>query len=66
MVHFIDSFNAAFRASLDRLFASPCVLILDTETHLFERYSDAVDCGVLKKSGCSYSKINSLEALYQD
>ena len=38
VVHLIDSFNAACRASLDRLFAQTCVFTLETETHLFETF----------------------------
>ena len=49
VARFIDYFNAACMAYLDLLFAPPCVFILDTETHVFERYSDAVYFSVLKK-----------------
>ena len=61
-----DHFDATRMASLALLFASPRAFIPATETHVVERYSDAGDFGVLKKSGRNDSIINSLETLYQD
>ena len=64
--NFFKHFNKEDELSLNQIFDAPCVFIIDNKTNLFKKYSDAVDFDSLRKSGWRYSRINSLEVVYED
>ena len=63
---FIEFFNREDKDALNDIFDSPCVLIFGERTNVHMSYGDAVDFDSLRKTGWSYSKINSLELIYED
>ena len=66
VINFFRLFNEADEYSLNVMFDTPCVFIIDHKIRLFEKYSDAVDFEILRKTGWEKSTINSLEPLYED
>ena len=66
VINFFKLFNEADEYSLNVMFDTPCVFIIDHKIRLFEKYSDAVDFEILRKTGWEKSTINSLEPLYED
>ena len=66
VTNFFEHFNNADEDALNCIFDSPCVFIIDNKTNVFDKYSDAVDFDNLRKNGWSYSKINTLEPVYED
>jgi len=66
VTNFMEHFNNADEESLNSTFDSPCVFIIDNKTNVFEKYTDAVSFDSLRKNGWSYSRINTIEPLYED
>ena len=63
---FIEFFNREDKDALNDIFDSPCVLIIGDITNVYKKYSDAIDFDSLRKTGWSYSKINSLDIIHED
>ena len=66
VINFFKLFNEANEYSLNQMFDTPCVFIINHKTSLFEKYSDAIDFESLRQAGWHCSRINSLELLYED
>ena len=66
VANFIEFFNREDKDALNDIFDSPCVLIFGERTNVHMSYGDAVDFDSLRKTGWSYSKINSLDIIHED
>jgi hypothetical protein len=62
---FISAFNSMDKNLLDQLWASPCVFMIENQTNVFEKYSDAVDFSNILESGWKYTKVNWIEDRYK-
>ena len=63
---YVDNFNNADIKLLNETTASPFFWIRGTERNVYDSYGDSVDFDRLQSDGWSYSKINSLELIYED
>ena len=63
---YIDNFNNADIKLLNETTASPFFWLRGTERNVYDSYGDSVDFDGLRSDGWSYSKINSLELIYED
>ena len=63
---YVDNFNNADIKSLNETTESPFFWLRGVETDVYESYGDSVDFDGLRRSGWSYSKVNSLELIYED
>ena len=63
---YVDNFNNADIKSLNETTESPFFWLRGIETDVYESYGDSVDFDGLRRSGWSYSKVNSLELIYED
>ena len=63
---YIDNFNNADIDLLNETTASPFFWLSGPEKIVQEKYGDFIDFEELRKNGWSYSKINSLELIYED
>ena len=63
---YVDSFNSADVTALNEITASPFFWLKGEDRYVYDKFGDSVDFQVLKNNGWSYSKINSLELIYED
>jgi len=63
---YVDNFNNADIKSLNETTGSPFFWLRGTEREVYESYGDSVDFNGLRSDGWSYSKVNSLELIYED
>ena len=63
---YIDNFNNADIKLLNESTASPFFWLRGTERNVYDSYGDSIDFDGLRSDGWSYSKINSLELIYED
>jgi len=63
---YIDNFNNADIKLLNETTASPLFWLSGSEKIVQEKYGDSIDFEGLRNNGWSYSKINSLELIYED
>ena len=63
---YVDNFNNADIKLLNDTTESPFFWLRGVETDVYESYGDSVDFDGLRRSGWSYSKVNSLELIYED
>ena len=63
---YVDNFNNADIKLLNETTESPFFWLRGVETDVYESYGDSVDFDGLRRSGWSYSKVNSLELIYED
>ena len=63
---YVDSFNSADVTALNEITASPFFWLRGEDKNVYDKYSDSVDFQALQNNGWSYSKINSLELIYED
>lgn len=63
---YVDSFNSADVAALNKITASPFFWLRGEDNNVYDKYGDSVDFQALQNNGWSYSKINSLELIYED
>ena len=63
---YVDNFNNADIKLLNETTASPFFWLRGTERNVYNSYGDSVDFDGLRSDGWSYSKINSLELIYED
>jgi hypothetical protein len=63
---YVDNFNNADIKLLNETTASPFFWLRGTERNVYDSYGDSVDFDRLQSDGWSYSKINSLELIYED
>ena len=63
---YVDSFNSADVAALNKITASPFFWLRGKDNNVYDKYGDSVDFQALQNNGWSYSKINSLELIYED
>ena len=63
---YVDNFNNADIKLLNETTASPFFWLRGTERNVYDSYGDSVDFDGLRSDGWSYSKINSLELIYED
>ena len=63
---YVDNFNNANVKALNETTASPFFWLLGEEKNVYDKYGDSVDFQALQNNGWSYSKINSLELIYED
>ena len=63
---YVDSFNSADVTALNEITASPFFWLRGEDKNVYDKYGDSVDFQALENNGWSYSKINSLELIYED
>ena len=63
---YVDNFNNADIKLLNETTESPFFWLRGVETDVYESYGDSVDFDGLRRSGWSYSKVNSLKLIYED
>ncbi len=63
---YVDSFNSADVTALNEITASPFFWLKGEDRYVYDKFGDSVDFQALKNNGWSYSKINSLELIYED
>ena len=63
---YVDSFNSADVTALNEITASPFFWLRGEDKNVYDKYGDSVDFQALQNNGWSYSKINSLELIYED
>jgi len=63
---YVDNFNNADVKALNETTASPFFWLMGEEKNVYDKYGDSVDFQALQNNGWSYSKINSLELIYED
>ena len=63
---YVDNFNNADIKLLNDTTASPFFWLRGTERNVYDSYGDSADFEGLRSDGWSYSKINSLELIYED
>ena len=63
---YVDNFNNADINLLNETTESPFFWLRGVETDVYESYGDSIDFDGLRRSGWSYSKVNSLELIYED
>ena len=63
---YVDNFNNANVKALNEITASPFFWLRGEANNVYDKYGDSVDFQALQDDGWSYSKINSLELIYED
>ena len=63
---YVDSFNSADVPALNEITASPFFWLRGKDKNVYDKYGDSIDFQALQNNGWSYSKINSLELIYED
>ena len=63
---YVDRFNSADVTALNEITASPFFWLRGEDKNVYDKYGDSVDFQALQNNGWSYSKINSLELIYED
>ena len=66
IAQYVEDFNNMDLNSLNDSSGSPFFWLRGDDRDLYDQYEDSVDFEKLKSKGWSYSKINSLELVYED
>lgn len=66
ITQYVEDFNNMDLNSLNDSSGSPFFWLMGDDRDIYEQYEDSVDFERLKSKGWSYSKINSLELVYED
>jgi len=63
---YFEYFNNVDKEALNKNSDSPFIFVIGNKKNVYESYGDAVDFEGLKKTGWSYSSINTIELIYKD
>ncbi|MDC3199986.1 hypothetical protein OAT92_05210 [Porticoccaceae bacterium] len=66
VAQYVQDFNNADLDALNEGSGSPFFWLMGDEKNVYDKYGDSVDFVRLRSKGWSYSKINSLELIYED
>ena len=66
VAQYVEDFNNADLDALNEGSGSPFFWLMGDEKNVYDKYGDSVDFARLRSKGWSYSKINSLELIYED
>jgi len=66
VAQYVEDFNNADIDALNESSGSPFFWLMGDEKNVYDKYGDSVDFARLRSKGWSYSKINSLELIYED
>ena len=66
VTQYVEDFNNADLDALNESSGSPFFWLMADEKNVYDKYGDSVDFVRLRSKGWSYSKINSLELIYED
>ena len=66
VAQYVEDFNNADLDALNESSGSPFFWLMGDEKNVYDKYGDSVDFVRLRSKGWSYSKINSLELIYED
>jgi hypothetical protein len=66
IAQYVEDFNKMDLNALNDSSGSPFFWLMGDDRDLYDHYEDSVDFEGLKRKGWSYSKINSLELVYED
>ena len=66
VAQYVEDFNNADLDALNESSGSPFFWLLGGEKNVYDKYEDSVDFVRLRSKGWRYSKINSLELIYED
>ena len=66
VAQYVEDFNNADLDALNEGSGSPFFWLMGDEKNVYDKYGDSVDFVRLRSKGWSYSKINSLELIYED
>ena len=66
VAQYVEDFNNADLDALNESSGSPFFWLMADEKNVYGKYGDSVDFVRLRSKGWSYSKINSLELIYED
>ena len=66
VAQYVEDFNNADLDALNESSGSPFFWLMADEKNVYDKYGDSVDFVKLRSKGWSYSKINSLELIYED
>ena len=66
VAQYVADFNNADLDALNESSGSPFFWLMADEKNVYDKYGDSVDFVRLRSKGWSYSKINSLELIYED
>lgn len=66
VAQYVEDFNNADLDALNEGSGSPFFWLMGDEKNVYDKYGDSVDFVRLRSKGWSYSKINSLELVYED
>ena len=66
VAQYVEDFNNADLDALNESSGSPFFWLMADEKNVYDKYGDSVDFVRLRSKGWSYSKINSLELIYED
>ena len=66
VAQYVEDFNNADLDALNEGSGSPFSWLMGDEKNVYDKYGDSVDFVRLRSKGWSYSKINSLELVYED
>ena len=66
VAQYVEDFNNADLDALNESSGSPFFWLMADEKNVYDKYGDSVDFVRLRSKGWIYSKINSLELIYED
>ena len=66
VAQYVEDFNNADLDALNEGSGSPFFWLMGDEKNVYDKYGESVDFVRLRSKGWSYSKINSLELVYED
>ena len=66
VAQYVEDFNNADLDALNESSGSPFFWLMGDEKNVYDKYGESVDFVRLRSKGWSYSKINSLELIYED
>lgn len=66
VAQYVEDFNNTDLDALNEGSGSPFFWLMGDEKNVYDKYGDSVDFVRLRSKGWSYSKINSLELIYED
>ena len=66
VAQYVEDFNNADLDALNEGSGSPFFWLMGDEKNVYDKYGDSVDFVRLRSKGWRYSKINSLELIYED
>jgi hypothetical protein len=66
VAQYVEDFNNADLDALNEGSGSPFFWLMGDEKNVYDKYGESVDFVRLRSKGWSYSKINSLELIYED